>query len=451
MKTEKTKVIVISVGDAQYPQDKLGAAIDSVRKAVRSIPLAEVVYEGSIMEDKSADKVANDVKDLVFDAIIVNYVSWHITPYVMRTLINYKDKPVLVWGIGGYYDESGKLYAPAATAGTTAIIPALKEMGFKWMLVNEKPGEERRVADVERFIRVAGAVKAVRKSRIGLFGYADMGLYSCAYNKTLAYSKLGVDIEDYNELDTPVKMASFPDDLVKKTMKEILAESKQFNEIPEKTLEQVTRLYLMMKEKRDDRHLDAVSIKCVYGVTQLGFNPCLAQTLLADKDTAVICECDAYGMLTGIIMQSVTGKQSGFVEHYEVFDDSVLVGVCGFIPRDFIDGDFTIRAANLGEFNYGISNVSKMKTGEVTYARLYETNGEYKLFLNKGEALPNPKWTEAGWCEPTPDFPSVLLKPGMDMQHYQETVPGQHIIIVYGDYVKDLELFCRFMGIEVVR
>ena len=450
MKVTPTKVIVLSVGDAQYPQDKLGEAIDSVRKAVRSIPLADVVYEGTIMEDVSADKVAADVKELTFDAIIVNYVSWHITPYVMRTLIDYRDKPVLVWGIGGW-TENGKLFAPAATAGTTAIIPALKELGFKWMLVNEKPDEPRRVADVERFIRVAGAVKAVRHSRIGLFGYADMGLYSCAYNKTLAYKKLGVDIEDYLAYDMQEKMASFPEEEVKATMKDILANSKQFNEIPEKTLEKVTRLYLMMKEKRDGRHLDAVSIKCVYGVTQMGFNPCLAQTLLADKDTAVICECDAYGMLTGIIMQSVTGKQSGFVEHYEVFDDSILVGVCGFIPRDFIEGDFTIRAANLGEFNYGISNVSKMKTGEVTYARLYETEGEYKLFLNKGEALPNPKWTEAGWCEPTPDFPSVLLKPGMDLQHYQETVPGQHIILVYGDYVKDLELFCKFMGIEVVR
>jgi len=450
MKVTPTKVIVLSVGDAQYPQDRLGKAIDSVRQAVRSIPLADVVYEGTIMEDVSADRVANDVRDLVFDAIIVNYVSWHITPYVMRTLIDHKDKPVLVWGIGGWV-ENGKLFAPAATAGTTAIIPALKEMGFKYMLVNEKPDEPRRVADVERFIRVAGAVKAVRHSRIGLFGYADMGLYSCAYNKTLAYNRLGVDIEDYLAYDMADKMASFSDEEVKAEMKNILANSKQFNEIPEKTLEKVTRLYLMMKEKRDGRHLDAVSIKCVYGVTQMGFNPCLAQTLLADRDTAVICECDAYGMLTGIIMQSVTGKQSGFVEHYEVFDDSILVGVCGFIPRDFIEGDFTIRAANLGEFNYGISNVSKMKTGEVTYARLYETGGEYKLFLNKGEALPNPKWTEAGWCEPTPDFPSVLLKPGMDLQHYQETVPGQHIIIVYGDYVKDLELFCRFMGIEVVR
>lgn len=450
MKTEPTRVIILSVGDAQYPQDKLGAAIESVRAAVRSIPCADVVYEGTIMEDVSADKVAADVKKLTFDAIIVNYVSWHITPYVMRTLIDYREKPVLVWGIGGW-TENGKLFAPAATAGTTAIIPALKELGFKWMLVNEKPDEPRRVADVERFLRVAGAVKAVKHSRIGLFGYADMGLYSCAYNKTLAYKKLGVDIEDYLAYDMQEKMASFPDDVVKAEMENILANSKQFNEIPEKTLEKVTRLYLMMKEKRDGRHLDAVSIKCVYGVTQMGFNPCLAQTLLADKDTAVICECDAYGMLTGIIMQSVTGKQSGFVEHYEVFDDSILVGVCGFIPRDFIEGDFTIRAANLGEFNYGISNVSKMKTGEVTYARLYETEGEYKLFLNKGEALPNPKWTEAGWCEPTPDFPSVLLKPGMDLQHYQETVPGQHIIMVYGDYVKDLELFCRFMGIEVVR
>ena len=148
MKTEPTKVVVISVGDAQYPQDRLQIAIDSVREAVRSLPCAEVVYEGSIMEDVSADKVAADVKKLVFDAIIVNYVSWHITPYIMRTLIDYREKPVLVWGIGGYYDENGKLYAPAATAGTTAIIPALKELGFKYMLVNEKPGEPRRVAEL---------------------------------------------------------------------------------------------------------------------------------------------------------------------------------------------------------------------------------------------------------------------------------------------------------------
>ena len=108
-----------------------------------------------------------------------------------------------------------------------------------------------------------------------------------------------------------------------------------------------------------------------------------------------------------------------------------------------------IRSANLGEFNTGISNVSKMKTGVVTYARLYETKGDYKLFLGKGEAMPNPKWTEAGWCDPTPDFPSVLLKPGKDMQYYMENVPGQHIVMIYGDWEEEIELFCKFAGIEV--
>ena len=123
MKTEPTKVIILSVGDAQYPQDELGAVIEQVRAGVRSLPSAELVYADKIMDDADASRVAAEVKKLHFDAIIVNYVSWHITPYVMRTLIDYKDKPVLVWGIGGWYDASGKLFAPAATAGTTALVP----------------------------------------------------------------------------------------------------------------------------------------------------------------------------------------------------------------------------------------------------------------------------------------------------------------------------------------
>ncbi len=451
MKTEPTKVIILSVGDAQYPQDELGAVIEQVRAGVRSLPSAELVYADKIMDDADASRVAAEVKKLHFDAIIVNYVSWHITPYVMRTLIDYKDKPVLVWGIGGWYDASGKLFAPAATAGTTALVPVLKEMRFHFALVNQKPAEELRLADVDRFLRVAAAVKAVRHSRVGLFGYADMGLFSCAYNKTLTYDRLGVDIEDYLGYDLTEQMASFTPEEVKAEIDELRKEAKTYNHISDQMLDKVMRLYMVMKGKKTGRGLDAVSIKCVYGVTQMGFNPCLAQTLLADKDTCVICECDAYGMITGIMMSRVTGKQSGFVEHYEVFDDSVLVGVCGFVPKEFIQGDFVIRAANLGEFNTGISNVSQMKTGTVTYARLFETHGRFKMFLGLGEAKPNPKWTEAGWCEPTPDFPSFLLEPGMDLQRYQETVPGQHILVVYGDWLKDMEMFCRFMDIDVVK
>ncbi len=449
MKVQPTKVIILSVGDAQYPQDALGKVIESVREGVATLPSAEVVGAYTIMDDKDADIVASEVSEKIFDAIIVNYVSWHITPYVMRTLKNYKEKPILVWGIGGWTDASGKLIAPAAAAGTTALVPVLKELEYKYMVINQKPDEALRLQEVDKFLHTVGAVKAVHHSRIGLYGYADMGLFSCAYNKTLAFKKLGVDIEDYLAYDLVDQMKGYTDEEVAAAVEEIKQKTTFENEIKDETIAKVARLYLAMKGKKGQRGLDAISIKCVYGVTQMGFNPCLAQSLLADKDTSVICECDAYGMLTGIILSRVSGQSSAFVEHYEVFDDSVLVGVCGFVPRDFIEGDMKIRSANLGEFNTGISNVSKMKTGVVTYARLYETKGDYKLFLGKGEAMPNPKWTEAGWCDPTPDFPSVLLKPGKDMQYYMENVPGQHIVMIYGDWEEEIELFCKFAGIEV--
>ena len=451
MKREPTRVVILNVGDQQYPQNDLAKVITNFRAGVRSLESANVVCECTVMNDDDADMTAREVAGKHFDAFIVDYVSWHITPYVMRTLKDYPDVPILVYGSGGWTDGTGKLIAPAAAAGTTALTPVLKEFGFKYTLVNEKPDEGLKLDEIDRFLRVVGAVKAVRHSRIGLYGYADMGLFSCSYNKTLALKKLGVDIEDYLAYDLVDQMNGYSKEEVDQTVREILSMTVCENTVKPEAIEKVARLYLAMKDKKNGRGLDAVSIKCVFGVTQMGFNPCLAQSLLADKDTSVICECDAYGMLTGIILSRVSGKASAFVEHYEVFDDSVLVGVCGFIPRDFIEGDFKIRSANLGEFNTGISNVSKMKTGACTFARLCEQNGEYKLFLGKGEAMPNPKWTEHGWADPTPDFPSVTLHPDTPMKHYLDVVPGQHIVMIYGDWVEDLELFCKFMDIEVIR
>lgn len=116
-------------------------------------------------------------------------------------------------------------------------------------------------------------------------------------------------------------------------------------------------------------------------------------------------------LLTNVILSALTGQTSAFMENYEVFDDAVLVGVCGYIPADFVDGPIKIRAANLGETNRGISNVSKVKTGKVTFARLYVKDGAFRMFLSRAEATPNPKWTElAGGADA--GFPKPLAQAG---------------------------------------
>ncbi len=448
---EKANVVILNLGEAMYPQDYLGKVISEVNAAVRKMD-CKVLSAHKIMcgddAEKAAKQIASDVRP---DLFIVNFVSWHITPYVMTVLRDYTDVPLLVWGIGGKTDPTGKLHSPAAAAGITGFMPVVREFGFKYKLIAEMPDSPHEYAQVEHYIKLVAAAKRIKKSRIGLVGYADMGLYTVSYDKTALLKKMGVDIENYSDFEMAQMMQKCPKKEVDRIVKEIKDTTLFTNKIADKVLENVARMYYALKYKADGRALDAVSLKCVDGGTSLfGFNPCLAQTLLANKDLSVICECDAYGLMTSIILAAITGNAAAFMEHYEAYERDVLVGVCGFIPPEFADGITRIRAANLGETNTGISNVSRVRCGEVTFARFYSDHGAFKLFLSKGLAQTAPKWTELGWAEPTPDFPATLLRLTVPMQRYLENVPGQHIIMVYGDYVEDVKTVCSLLDVEVV-
>ena len=59
----------------------------------------------------------------------------------MHVLKDFKQIPVLAWATGGKKDHAGKLHSPAAPAGITALLPVLKEMGYKYKAIYEKPDE----------------------------------------------------------------------------------------------------------------------------------------------------------------------------------------------------------------------------------------------------------------------------------------------------------------------
>ena len=447
---EKTRVVILSLGEEMYPQDYLDQVIGTVRQAVIAMDV-QVVYADTVMSEHDGQRVREALKEKTFDVIIANFVSWHITPYVMQALKDYTHIPILVWGIGGKTYPSGTLHSPAAAAGITAFVPLLKAMKYKYHIICEKPDTPIQTQAVEAFLRLCGTARSIRNSHIGLIGYADMGLYTCSYDKFEVFNELGIDIEDYFAYEITQQMDRCAPETVQSLVDEISNTMHFQNDIPPHVLDRCARLYWAMKQKSRQRSLDAISIKCVNGVTgQMGINPCLAQSLLAGKDLSVICECDAYGLITNVILTKLTNQTSAFMENYEVFDDAVLVGVCGFIPADFVQGRLEIRSANLGDTNQGISNVSKVKTGLVTFARLYRQDDRFKMFISRGQASDSPKWTELGWNDPTPDFPSVMLTLEMPVQTYLETVPGQHIIMVYGDWKQQLVDLCKLMYIQPV-
>lgn len=446
----RPRIALLSCGEAVYPRDWLEQRIDEIRCGLAALDV-EILAAATVLDEPDVDAARDAIRGKDLDIVVVHFVSWHITSYLVPILQALPGVPVLVWATSGRTDATGKLHAPAAPAAITALLPMLREMGVRYKALHEIPGQPHRFEEALRYARAAAVARRLRRSRIGLVGYADMGLYTCAYDRTALAARIGVDVEDYFSVEIGQRMDSMPLERVAETVRSIRERIAFENEVSAQVLDRVARLYLALEGKASERRLDGISIKCVQGVTRhMGVNPCVAQSLLAGPDLSVICECDAHGLVTNVMLSLLTGEATTFMEHYEFFDYEVLVGTCGFLPLGWSDGKPSAQATCLGDFFKGMGMTSRIKEGLVTVARLFRSGESYGMFLGLAHARRPEKWIELGWEEPTPDFPSLRLDVGGPVQEYLERVPGQHVILAQGDHVSSMRDLCSLLDLEIV-
>ena len=150
-------------------------------------------------------------------------------------------------------------------------------------------------------------------------------------------------------------------------------------------------------------------------------------------------------------MKHLSGQIVPYLEYYEFFEDSMLIGVPDFVPRACTDGDVTVLPAAFGLLNASLLNVSKVRTGYVTCARLVYLGGRYHMHVYTAEAKSPLPWNEFGWDDPAPQLPSLQVFPdSCTVEEFAQKVSGQHVIVAYGDYTESLRDFCRLMDIDLV-
>ena len=159
-------------------------------------------------------------------------------------------------------------------------------------------------------------------------------------------------------------------------------------------------------------------------------------------------ENDALGAVTQLITGYATGQISAYMEFYEFMEDRVLIGVPDYVPKEVIDGPLKVLPTSFGKLSEGILNISKVKTGKVTLARLGYSGNDYMMHIITGTAVEPRSWEEIGWEPPAPQLPSleVILDVGID--DFAQRVMSQHYIVTYGDNTKVLKDMCRLLDIK---
>lgn len=446
------KTAFVGFGEINSPQELIQTMCTKAREEIRSLGI-EVASTDHVTDDaegKDVRRAINDLKNKNFDSLIICVAGWIPSHAVISITEEYKDKPILLWGLAGV-SNNGHIVTPAPQAGTTALRKVFEDLGYKFKYVYNIIGKPSPLEKIKAFLQAATAARNLRNSVVGMMGYRDMKLYNTLYEGLSLKNKIGTEIEYFEMLEMLLLSQNVDASEVDRLLAKIKVDWDFEAEADQDFLRQGITYYLALKKIVESNNFDAISLKDVDGMKKiLKFPPAMIFMLLSDElNICTIPENDAMGSVTQLIMKELTGQCAAYLEFYEFFEQSVLMGVPDFVPAEVVDGKIKVKPAAFGNIGGGLLNISKMKTGKLTLARLSNTGDQYTMHICTGESK-LISWEEAGWSYPAPQLPSLEIFLDDDIDAFAQKISGQHYIIAYGDYVEYLRDFCRIKNIKIV-
>jgi L-fucose isomerase-like protein len=406
---------------------------------VRTDPVVALGEEARAIKELKAER---------WDFLIANVMNWIDPRAATRILYEFRDRPIVLYSLGGF-TEGDTLISPAAGAGSTALRYPLERWGVKFKYLFNGPDMPMDIEGVVKFGRAAQVARRLRYARVGLVGWNDMGLYTTGYNPTRLRGQIGPEVESFDMLQLERKMDALDDMAVKAEVARVtLNWEYPLGKPKDEVIERAVRMYIATVEFCKEKRFDAISYKCVEGIS-LCMNAVhsVPSALVASAGYPYVDENDVGNLVAELMLKWLSGKQVTFLEHYEHHPEWILLGVDGFIPDQLIDGNPQIKDISTVLLD-GIAHCSRMQTGRLTLACLSEDDEGYRMHIVSGEGKEPPQWVEMG--VPLPSWPSVKFYPDGSVRSILDHVQSQHFAAVFGDYVEELLDLCYLLDIKPV-
>lgn len=443
----------VGFGEINTPREMIERKCAKAARQLKDLgmELTETAPVSDDPEGKDVSRAVTELKGKEFDFLVICIAGWIPSHAVVAVASELDHLPMLLWGLTGWM-ENGRLVTTADQAGTTALRSTFQGLGYSFKYVYSTIDSGAPLGKIESFAAAARARTILRRSRIGMMGYRDMNLYGTMFDGISLKRDLGIEIEFFEMLEMVQLMEKLGDSEIKQVKDRVIKEWVFNKEPKEETLKQGTQLYLAVRRKILERGYQGVSLIDVDGVKKLlRFTPAMAFMLLGDDPgVCTIPENDALGAVTQLMTRYLTGQCAAYLEFYEFMEDRVLMGVPDFVPSEIVDGKVTVVPTAFGGFGEGILNVSKIKTGRVTLARLTGEDGWYSMHLVTGEAVSPRSWEEAGWEPPAPQLPSLEIILDTPVEEFAQQVLSQHYIISYGDNTGLFADLCGLLDIDII-
>lgn len=452
MNINRIRVAFVGFGEVNSPKALIDHKCSVALEEIKSIGI-ETITTPTVTDDAAGvdvKRALNDLKGKDFDVLIICVAGWIPSHAVIAITHAFKEKPMILWGLAGDL-ENGRIVTAAAQAGTTALRKVFEDLGYRFRYVYNIIGKASPLDRISSFARAAAAVKAIENSKVGMMGFRDMKLYNTLYEGISLKSLLGIEIEFFEMLEMVQLSKMVTETEVQQILKKIKQQWDFVKPAEDVFLINGIMYYLAIKKLVEENGFSAISLKDVDGMKKiLEFPPALIFMLLSDElKLCTIPENDVMGAVTQLVIKQLTGQCAAYLEYYEFAEKSVLMGVPDFVPAEVVNGKVKVTRAAFGGISGGLLNISELKTGRLTLARLSNTGDQYTMHVSTGEGKLR-SWEEAGWDSPAPQLPSLEIFLDGSVEEFAQKVSGQHYIIAYGDHAETLKAFCYLKNIKLI-
>jgi L-fucose isomerase-like protein len=444
----KPTVLLVPFGDRYYPPDLQESLIDRCAHMLKAQDV-DLRIAPTVKVIQDAPAAARFAEEACADLTVALIATWMEPPNFFAALDPVLHKPLLLWSLVMYPSQEapGKMLTLGGFVAAATLRETLEEMDVRHKFIWGMPEDPKTQAAIASYTKVAHARRRLRETRVGLFGYASLGIYTATFDAVSLRRQIGPEIHHLDQWLLLKKMEEVSADEAGRFADELVRDWQLGPNVTREELLKAGRMATALRLLAKENQLDAINLKCHYELSEIyQFTGCVPISVLS-KDMVCSCEGDMFASMTQLMLHYLTGNQTVYGDIHEVFPPNRLtIACCGFNPIGMCDPKCRMISRWASDFQ-GIMNSSPYKTDErVTLARLAAKGDQYKLHLTTGKTVKTFDWQEIN-CPPPPATDVILDD---DATWFAKTISSNHYGMVFGDVRQEMIDLCDLLNVRVV-
>lgn len=413
---------------------------------------------GAIETIEDGEKFAAFLKknESKYDGVILCMPNFSDENGAVAALVDCK-KPIL---IQAYPDEIGKMdfsNRRDAFCGKFSVMDVFYQYGIKYTAMKPhvcNPLSPEFLSQIDKFARICNVVNNMKRFKLGIFGAR------CTAYKTVRYDELtlqryGITCDTFDLSDLFNRAGKYNELPLVKRQTEELKNYSDFSRVPEKKIELMAKVILVIKEYINEYRMDAIALRCWNEFPQiLGISACTIVSYLCDIGIPCACEVDVCNAVAMKALAHATFDVSTCLDwnnNYGDEKDKCILFHCGPVPQKMMRGKGIVTGHKMFEKSYGVGcghgvNEGRIKSGAFTYAGCKTEGGKLSLYAGEGRFTDDEIEKEYFGCAGVAEIKNlndILLYIGKNGHRH-------HCTAAFGE-VKDVleEAFTNYLGYDL--